>query len=182
MEKISTLQTPQSQIAVAEVPIRNELALCEDGNYLLLENLEDPGNIGTIMRTVEALGVRGVLFCGSAVDVYSPKVLRGSMGSSLRVPTKHFENANEAVQAFRSANMSLWGGALCDSSIPVTQMREGCSVIAVGNESTGLSSELLSACEGVIRIPMASNVDSLSAPIAAAILLWEVWGRQRCDT
>ena len=143
---------------MARVPGRRELCLRPGGRYVLLEQLQNAGNVGNILRTAEALGMDGALFCGDAVDLFSPKVLRGSMGSALRLPTVHYGSARQAAQALHDAGL--------------------CGAVAVGNEGHGLSGEMLDLCDKLVVIPMKGQTESLSAPCAAAILLWELWGRR----
>ncbi|HWQ51491.1 MAG TPA: RNA methyltransferase [Terriglobales bacterium] len=169
--------TPQGVAAAFELPEERELTLAPDGRYVLLENLQNPGNVGSILRTAEAMGLSGVLFCGEAVDIYAPKVLRGSMGSALRMPTCTFEAPDAAKAALAAAGLPLWGSALRADAVKLGGQSLTSGAVAVGNEGAGMSGELLELCDRVVVIPMAGVTESLSAPAAAAILLWELFGR-----
>ncbi|HWP80226.1 MAG TPA: RNA methyltransferase [Candidatus Acidoferrum sp.] len=169
--------TPQGVTAAFELPQERELTLVPDGRYMLLENLQNPGNVGSILRTAEAMGLTGVLFCGEAVDIYAPKVLRGSMGSALRMPTLSFDTPDAAKAALAAAGLPLWGSALRADTVKLGGQSLTSGAIAVGNEGAGMSQALLALCDRVVVIPMAGATESLSAPAAAAILLWELFGR-----
>lgn len=177
--KLCDTVTPQGVAAAFEKPPAKELDLMPDGRYVLLENLQNPGNVGTILRTAEAMGLTGVLFCGEAVDIYSPKVLRGSMGSALRMPTRVFDTPDGAKAALAAAGLPLWGSALRTDAVKLGSEGLKSGVVAIGNEGAGMSDALLSLCDRVVVIPMAGQTESLSAPAAAAILLWELFGRDR---
>jgi TrmH family RNA methyltransferase len=177
--KLCDTVTPQGVAAAFEKPPETELALGSGGRYVLLENLQNPGNVGSILRTAEAMGLTGVLFCGEAVDVFAPKVLRGSMGSALRMPTRTFDTPSAAKAALTAAGLPLWGSALRADAVKLGSEGLQSGAIAVGNEGSGMSEALLSLCDRVIVIPMAGCTESLSAPAAAAILLWELFGRDR---
>lgn len=178
LSRMADTVTPQGVVAVARVPGRRELCLRPGGRYVLLEQLQNAGNVGNILRTAEALGMDGALFCGDAVDLFSPKVLRGSMGSALRLPTVHYGSARQAAQALHDAGLCLWGAALREDAVPLSGAGELCGAVAVGNEGHGLSGEMLDLCDKLVVIPMKGQTESLSAPCAAAILLWELWGRR----
>jgi len=177
--KLCDTVTPQGVAAAFELPPKREPALEPGGRYVLLENLQNPGNVGTILRTAEAMGLSGVLFCGEAVDVFSPKVLRGSMGSALRMPTGTYDTPDCAKAALAAAGLPLWGSALRSDAVKLGSEELKSGVVAIGNEGAGMSEALLSLCDQVVVIPMAGQTESLSAPAAAAILLWELFGRNR---
>ncbi|NLT57417.1 MAG: RNA methyltransferase [Clostridiales bacterium] len=181
LQRLCDTVTPQGVVAVAELPEDRPLALCPGGAYLLLENLQNAGNVGNVLRTAEAFDLDGVLFCGDRVDLFSPKVLRGSMGSSLRVQTAHYDTPQQLRQAADAAGLPLWGAALSDRAIPLTQASLAGGIVAVGNEGAGLSEALLALCDQLVVIPMAGMTESLSAATAAAILMWELWARRRPD-
>ena len=177
--KLCDTVTPQGVAAAFELQPAKMLPLVPNGRYVMLENLQNPGNVGSILRTAEAMGLSGVLFCGEAVDVFSPKVLRGSMGSALRMPTQSFDTPVGAKAAIAAAGLPLWGSALRADAQKLGSECMQSGVIAVGNEGAGMSEALLSLCDRVVVIPMAGQTESLSAPAAAAILLWELFGKSR---
>ncbi len=175
--KLCDTVTPQGVAAAFEMPPERDAALAPNGRYVLLENLQNPGNVGSIIRTAEAMGLTGVLFCGEAVDIFAPKVMRGSMGSALRMPTFAFDTPAASKTAIAAAGLPLWGSALRAKAVKLSGEVLPSGVIAVGNEGAGMSEALLSLCDRIVVIPMAGHTESLAAPAAAAILLWELFGR-----
>ena len=142
--------------------------------FLALENLQDPANMGAIIRTAEALGMDGILLSDGCCDVYNPKVLRGSMGGVFRLPLINVgDERGGRKTCFRGDCM------LC------LRYRQGCgssarsgvfkgSVCVIGNEGSGLKSQTVSACTGKITIPMGGRAESLNAAMAAGIVMWEM--------
>lgn len=177
LQRLCDAESPQGIVATAVQPELRLDALKRGGRYLLLENLQNAGNVGNILRSAEAFGVDGVLFCSAAVDLMSPKVLRGSMGSALRMPTAFYRDVGEAVRAIRKAGLPLWASVLREDAVLLTDFRGGSGVMAVGNEGAGLTQELIAESDALVFIPMKGKTESLSAPTAAAVLMWELWGR-----
>ncbi|MBR1627869.1 MAG: RNA methyltransferase, partial [Lachnospiraceae bacterium] len=146
---------------------------------VFLENLQDPGNMGTILRTAEAAGATGVAALGNCVDLYSPKVVRSTMGSIFRLPHRAYPDGGEALRAARQAGICLYGAMLSEDSVPYEEadFTRSCAVL-IGNEGAGLSQEAAALCDAKISIPMQGKVESLNAGMAAGILLFEA-ARQR---
>ena len=139
---------------------------------IILENIQDPGNIGTVMRTANAFGVGSVVFTGSCADVYNVKAVRASMGAVFRQRTDTVEIGR--LKEFVDANsLKLYAAALSDGAEDIRNIDcSGCA-FAVGNEGSGLSRELLGLCEKKVVIPMMPSAESLNAAVAAGILMWE---------
>ncbi len=140
---------------------------------ILLENVQDPGNVGTVIRTAAAMGIETVLLCGACADVYSPKAARATMGAIFR------ENlirctADEARRLADENGLKLYGAALSDRARDIRTLPLKNAVVAIGSEGQGLSAELLSICDGQLIIPMAPGSESLNAAVAASIVLWEM--------
>ena len=140
---------------------------------ILLENVQDPGNVGTLLRTAAAMGVKTVLLCGACADVYSPKTSRASMGAVFRETVLHVNPA--AAKALAEKNgLPLYGAALSDRARDIRSLDLRRAVVAIGSEGRGLSREMLSLCDGELIIPMAEGSESLNAALAGAIVLWEM--------
>ena len=154
--KMSDTQTPQGILCVIKRPGHGLEQLLEAPRPLLmvLENLQDPGNLGTIVRTGEGAGVTGVIIGSGTADIYAPKTVRATMGSIYRVPVVCAEDYYDGF-SFREATAFL-----------------------IGNEGAGLSPELAEAAEGRVRIPMEGQLESLNAAVAASLLMYEAH-RQR---
>lgn len=145
---------------------------------LLLEDIRDPGNLGTMIRTAEGAGVSGIIINGSSVDIYNPKVIRSTMGSIYRVPIFQTEDFYATLQAVKAQGISIYAAHLM--GIPYDtegSFQEGCAIL-IGNEANGLSEEASALADKLIKIPMAGKVESLNAAVAAAILMYEA-ARQR---
>ena len=140
---------------------------------ILLENVQDPGNVGTLLRTAAAMGVKTVILCGACADVYSPKAARASMGAVFSERLLHLEPA--AARALAKENgLPLYGAALSGRAADIRTLDLRRAVVAIGSEGRGLSEELLSLCDGELIIPMAPGSESLNAALAGAIVLWEM--------
>lgn len=172
MKKITDLNTPPVVIACAKIPEISYSAI-KKGNYILLEDLQDPGNIGAVIRTAAALSIDGVLVCGGC-DIYSGKVLRGSMGASLTFPVFRFSNAKEAIERLHSKGNKVYAAVLNKNAKPIGEYSLGKgAVVAIGNEGNGLKEETVNMCDGSLYIPI-SNIESLNAAVAASICIWEM--------
>ncbi len=143
---------------------------------LVLENLQDPGNLGTILRTAEALGAFRVFLLGTCCDPFSPKVLRASMGAVFRLSLSSWEAADPLFELLSRYGYKLHAAVPDDAAIPVSNVdfSEGLHGIFVGNEGNGLLPETIARCHDRITIPMAGRAESLNASAAATILLWEM--------
>jgi len=140
---------------------------------ILLENVQDPGNVGTVIRTAAAMGVDTVLLCGACADVYSPKTARATMGALFRERIIHCTVEEARLLAGRSG-LPLYGAALSDRAEDIRALPLKNAVVAIGSEGRGLSAELLEKCDGELIIPMSPGSESLNAAVAAAIVLWEM--------
>lgn len=139
---------------------------------LVLEDLQDPGNVGTILRTAEGAGVTGVILSGRCADIFQPKAIRSTMGSIFRVPFRTEENLSEAVEWLKSCGVRTCAAHLRGTvSYEKADYTEG-TAFFIGNEGNGLSDTLTEACDCLVRIPMEGRVESLNAAVAAAVLMY----------
>ena len=139
---------------------------------VVLENMQDPGNVGTLIRTANALGMDAVILAGSCADRSSPRAVRASMGAAFRQYVAECSVA-ELPGVLERLGLELYGAALSESAADVRMAELRCCAVAVGSEGHGLSDGLLAVCDGQVIIPMAPGSESLNAASAAAILLWE---------
>lgn len=139
---------------------------------ILLENVQDPGNVGTVIRTAAALGTDTVILCGDCADVYSPKTARATMGAIFRERIIRL-GINEAAELVHNSGLRLYGAALSERARDIRELSLSNAVVAVGSEGRGLSEELLSMCDGELIIPMTEGSESLNAAVAASIVMWE---------
>jgi len=148
------------------------------GAHILLDGVQDPGNVGTIIRTANAFGVKSVILTGGCADPYNPKTIRATMGAIFRqnihiTDVKELAVLREKGVLFVCASPGVNGRDIREVSIKD-------AVIAIGNEGRGLSDEVLALCDGRINIPMAPGCESLNAAVAAAIILWETVRSVEC--
>lgn len=178
-DKMAETVTPQGVIAVVSMPEYTLDELCNgDVRLLILDNLRDPGNLGTIIRTAEAAGITGILLSDESVDVTNPKVVRSTMGAMLRVPLYYTGSIVESIELFRKkvSGFKVFSSAL-DASVPYSQVDYGNSYgIVVGNESSGVSRAVIEVSDCCIHIPMEGKVESLNAAIAAALIMYQAKG------
>ncbi|MBQ8203303.1 MAG: RNA methyltransferase [Clostridia bacterium] len=175
-KKISDTDTPQGVLAVGVIP-EITARIDKKGRYIALENLQDPSNLGAISRTAEALGVSGIIISGDSCDPYSPKVLRASMGTLLRVPLFVCEDVTAFIcdNGLRSFACVVERDA---ESISEIEFADG-DVMLIGNEGNGLREDTKLGAFCRVTIKMQGNAESLNAATAAAIAMWELKGRAK---
>lgn len=170
LDYVSPLKSAASVVFSVRMRSRDAAA---PGRTLVLETIQDPGNLGTILRTANALGMDTVVLTGDCADVYNPKTVRASMGALFR--QRWLEMDRAALRAWLDAQgMKLYGAALSERSTDLRALDLENAAVAVGSEGQGLSEQLLGLCDGELIIPMNPQCESLNAAIAAAIIMWEL--------
>lgn len=160
-----------AQCAYGENLTENKLV----GKIIVLENIQDPSNMGNMLRTAEALGIQSVLLCGDCCDVTSPKVLRASMGAVYRMNFVKAKLPAEASAVLKKEGYRLYGAVPSDKAELITKLDfSGKVTVAIGNEGNGLTEDFKNICDGLVTIPMAGRAESLNAATAAAIVMWEM--------
>lgn len=174
--KLADTGTPQGVFAAAFM-LDKAFALDKinlGGAYAALENVRDPGNLGAVLRTAEALGLSGVLLSAGCADVYAPKVVRASMGAVFRTAFFQTDDLPAALSLLREKGMQTLAALAGGTTRLLTQLDlRGGVVAAIGNEGAGLSPACVEACDP-FTIPMRGRAESLNAAAAAAIILWEI--------
>lgn len=156
-----------------EVRAKDFCADAPIGQAIVLENLQDPGNVGTVIRTANALGIDAVILVGSCADLYNPKTVRATMGAIFR--QRVIQADMEELCALLEANsLRLYGAALSDRASDIRELDLNGAAVAIGSEGQGLSAGFLSRCRGELIIPMEPDSESFNAAIAAAIVMWEM--------
>lgn len=175
-EKISDTKSPQGFFCVFNMLDKRKIpyTINNRGNYIALENVRDPSNLGTVLRTAEALGVEGVIMSEGCCDFFSPKVVRGSMGAVFRVPAYVPEDFVRYIEQLSAMGINTYGSTPRDAE-DITAVDFDGGVMLIGNEGSGLSQDVLSVCTRRVRIPMGGRAESLNAAAAAAILMWEMF-------
>ena len=178
--KMADTQTPQGILTVLEQPVYDLIQLLEqpDPLFLMLENLQDPGNLGTIFRTAEAAGVTGIIMSRDCVDIYNPKTIRSTMGALYRMPFLYVDDLKETIHTLKEQNIKSYAAHLDGkNTYDKEDYRQGTAFL-IGNEGNGLREEIAQCADTWIRIPMCGQVESLNAAVAATVLMFEV-SRQR---
>lgn len=182
LESISYTKTPQGIVVLAHRPEASEqrlnASLTDSTLLVMLHQLNNPVNVGAILRTAEAAGATGIITTKNTSDPFSPKSLRGAMGSAFRLPVWRNTDFNTAVAWCRERKISLIGTAATAKMRHMDWNWKRPSALVLGPESTGLSEEELSATDQTVSIPMQGEVESLNVSVAAGILLYEA-ARQR---
>lgn len=181
-KEISETKTPQGilgTVAKADYCIENMLK-APDACLLLLEDIRDPGNLGTMIRTAEGAGITGIIFGDSTVDIYNPKVIRATMGSIYRVPFCQVGDFYSTLNQIKNQGITIYAAHLLGIPYDTEGSFRGRCAFLIGNEANGLSEKAAQEADMLIKIPMAGKVESLNAAVAAAILMYEA-ARQRRD-
>jgi len=170
LKSVSSLKNPHDLIFVCEIPDFGS-ADFSSGNYILLDSVQDPGNVGTIIRTADAFSIDGVLLYGDCADVYNPKAIRASMGAIFRQMI-----FTVGIETLRASKLRMVGTSADSSAKCVSNVNLSDSIIILGSEGQGISQELLSVCTEMVTIPISENSESLNVATAASILMWEARG------
>lgn len=178
-ESVSDTRTPQGVLClVRQYHYSLQDLTGECPLIMALENIQDPGNLGTILRTGEGAGVTGILLSSGCVDIYNPKVIRSTMGSVYRMPFYYTKNWREDMLSLKGQGVAFYAAHLKGVTSHDEQDYSGPAAFLIGNESQGLTAETASLADTYIRIPMCGQVESLNAAVAASILMYEA-NRQR---
>lgn len=170
MKQLSDLPTPQGMIAVVQKEAFAELTY--QGKWLLLDNVQDPGNVGTMIRTADAAGFNGVLLGKGTADVYSTKVLRSMQGSQFHIPVIACDLL-EVVPEFQKNQVPVYGTELNVDAVQFNQVEKTTNVaLVLGNEGQGVASELLQMTDKNLYIPIHGKAESLNVGVAAGILMY----------
>lgn len=176
--RIAQTETSQGILAIVEEPDFDRESFLQaisakGGNLLVLDRLQDPGNIGTIIRTADAAGYAGMIVMKGSGDIFSPKVIRAAAGSLMRLPVYKAESEGEALSLIREAGKEIVG-TTPEAGIAYDKADwSGGIALMIGNEGNGLSESFKAATHRNVRIPMNKEVDSLNAAVAAGILIYE---------
>lgn len=180
-KEISDTMTPQGVMAVVKQNHfqSNEIMAEHSANLIILEDVRDPGNLGTIIRTAEGAGITGIVLSRSCVDIYNPKVIRSTMGSIYRMPFVYVEDLAEAIKEMKENHITLYAAHLLGvNNYDKEDYISKCGIL-IGNEAQGLSDEISALADYFIKIPMCGKVESLNAAISAAILMYEIYRQRR---
>lgn len=179
-KEISDTENPQGILGVVDIRINDiDKLKNEKSNFLLyLDKVQDPGNMGTIIRTADAFNVDGIVLRDGCVDPYNPKVVRATMGSIFRVPLYFEADGIKDIKKLKDSGMDIYASSLIGSTDIYKVDYNNDLIVVIGNESNGVSDEIYELCDKLIKIPMVGGAESLNAGVAASIIMYEVM-RQR---
>lgn len=171
LESLSELPTPQGILAIVQMP-NNEKNIDFSGRWLLLDNVQDPGNVGTMIRTADAAGLSGIILGEGCADIYNTKVLRAMQGSNYHLPIVR-QILSDIIPKFKQAQIPVYGTELNPDAVAysdVTDVKE--YALILGNEGQGVGKGLLKRTDQNIYIPISGDAESLNVAIAAGIIMF----------
>ena len=177
-EFISDTDTPQGVFCVCKKNSTDNKDFKNIDKCVLLENIQNPSNLGSILRSCDALGVKTVVISSSSCDLFSPKVLRGSMGAAFRLNLVETENMEEFIENLKSNGVEVYAAVPSGDALRIgdIEFKNKCA-IALGNEGNGLTQNVINACDFKMTIPMNKLSESLNVSVAAGISIWEMMHR-----
>jgi TrmH family RNA methyltransferase len=176
-KKISGTETPQGVLAVCAKRRKTLKEVLDieksDKMIILAEDINDPGNLGNIIRTAGAAGADAAVLTGNCAELYNPKVLRAAAGAVFHMPVIESRELAEAAAALKTAGIRLYAAHVRGGGAPYSlNLKDSCAFI-VGNEARGISDEAGELADALVRLPMAAGAESLNAAMAAGILMYE---------
>ncbi len=176
--KLSDTKTPQGLFCVFPRSIKTLRDIHAGGRYVCMEHVQDPANVGALLRSAAAFGFTGAVLCADCADPFSPKASRASMGALAKVDVILEKDTASAIAAFSENGIPSFAAAL-RGSVPLetvnTEQLHGAAVL-IGNEGNGLTEQTIQSAHQAVRIPMSPGVESLNAAVAGSILLWHFRG------
>lgn len=181
LARMSDTRTPQGILFIADQPRYMPEQLLDVSAPLLvvLESLQDPGNLGTIIRTGEGAGITGVIMNKQTVDLFNPKTIRATMGSVFRVPFLYVDSLEEMITRLHEKGIHTYAAHLEGKRYYESFSFCGGTAFLIGNEGNGLSRELTELAQEAVKIPMEGRVESLNAAVAASLLMYEAQRQRR---
>ena len=173
MASISPVKTPQGVLFTCRLPQTPLPRSLTGRRYVLLDGVQDPGNVGTILRTLDAFDADGLLLTGGCADPYGWKAVRSSMGAVFRRPI-YSGTPEELAALLHRSGLPLYGAALREDTVDLREMDLRRCAVAIGSEGRGVSQAVLEASAKTVKIPMAEQCESLNAAIAGAVVLWQM--------
>lgn len=169
--------SPQGILALVNMPVYNmeQILSYKHANLLFLEEIRDPGNLGTIFRTAECAGVNGIILSSGCVDIFNPKVVRATMGTIFRMPFVYTNDFILAVKKAQEQQIQVFGAHLKGERNFFEENYSGKTAFMIGNEANGMTEQSMLVVDTLVKIPMEGGSESLNASIAAAIIMYEAY-------
>lgn len=175
---VSPLKNSRGPVFSVRMRVHDLISPCACA--MVLENVQDPGNVGTVIRTAAAMGIGAVILLGDCADLYNPKTVRSTMGGIFRQRVLETDEAG-LIHFLNENGLRLYGAALSKGATDLRRVDTKRLAVAIGSEGQGLSESLLSRCEGQLIIPMEPGSESLNAAVAASVIMWELYRKNRGD-
>ncbi len=173
-DRLAQTETSQGVLAIVEKPVTDKTDFIgKAGNFIVLDRLQDPGNIGTILRTADAAGYTLAVVMKGTADVFSPKTVRAATGSLFRMPVVFLDSVSELSEFTKAAGKKLVATCFDTQCYYFDVDLTDNIALVIGNEGNGISSEIIESSDIKIKIPMHGNIESLNASVAAGILMYE---------
>lgn len=170
---LADTESPQGIVFVCKGKSLAMPQTLEGTRYLVLDGVQDPGNVGTIWRTADAFGADGLILCGGCADPWSPKTVRSTMGAIFRMPV-YEAGLEETAAGLSAAGIPLYATALREDTVDVREVSLARAAVIIGSEGRGVSDLALQLCRNTLKIPMTTRCESLNAAMAASVVLWEM--------
>ncbi|MDR0978376.1 MAG: RNA methyltransferase [Lachnospiraceae bacterium] len=179
-DNITDVKNPQGILAIISKSSKEQSINYNEDIIVILDGVQDPGNIGTILRTLDAIGVKQIILSKGSADVYNPKVVRATMGAIFRVNAIESPNLVETIKQIKANKFEVIASSL-DTQESIYNVKFNKKAIVIGNEANGVSAEVLKSSDKKIKIPMLGKAESLNAGVAASIILYE-YVRQKLNS
>lgn len=173
LQSMCDTKTPQGVLFLCRIPDTSAPEVLPGSRYLVLDGLQDPGNVGTIWRTADALGADGLILVNGCADPFSPKTVRATMGACFRLPVYEV-TAEELPGLLERSQLPLYATALREDTVDVRQADLSRAAVVIGSEGRGISEGMLALSQKTLKIPMRERCESLNAAVAATVVLWEM--------
>ncbi len=174
--EISDTENPQGIMAVVKIK-EPDRELDDLKSAIILDRLQDPGNMGTVIRTADAFGIDGIILSEGCTDVYSGKVLRATMGSIFHIPIYREESTEEIISMLQKYGFTVYASHLKGTPVSKSgfyEAREERTAVIIGNEAEGIRETAARMADYLVKIPMPGKAESLNASVAAGILMYEM--------
>lgn len=180
---ITDTVSPQGVLALVKMPFYdiNTIFLQKQANFLFLENIRDPGNLGTIFRTAECAGIKGIILSNGCADIYNPKVVRATMGTIFRMPFVYTREFFNIIAQAKRNGIQIFAAHLKGDRDFFKEDYRGKTAFIIGNEANGITEEVAKMADTLVKIPMEGHSESLNASIAAAIIMYEAYRQKKME-
>lgn len=170
---VSDTEAPQGIVFLCKMPAAEADDAAQWRRMIVLDGLQDPGNVGTIWRTADAFGADGLVLCNHCADPWNPKTVRATMGAVFRLPVMECE-LDELTGIIRRQEVPLYATALREDTEDLRSANLRKAAVIIGSEGRGVSEQALALCDKTLKIPMTERCESLNAAVAASVVLWEM--------